>query len=176
MNRLELLKEMYKMTSHNLLYYSENYLMTKPKSEFIQEWKNEKEKLDLLSEMIKEEKQKEQKSNFNKDLQFKTFMDLNKMKELEKLKLGSKLISLEDRKNGLSILIEVGEGTKKGKDYLLYFLVHDKEDFDNSYRDIWCASFDLDKYKSLDILNKRLVKYLKQMKIYLEEYEEFEGY
>lgn len=177
MNRLQLFQEMYEMASHNLLCYSQNYLMTKPKLEYVEEWKNEKEKIDLLSEMIKEEKQKEQKNNFNKDLQFKSFMDLNKMKELGKLELGTKLVSLEDRKNGFSILVEVGEGTKEGKDYLLYFLVHDKKDFDNSYRDIWCASFDLDKYKSFDTLNKRLEKYLKQMKIYLEEEcEGFEGY
>ena len=45
----------------------------------------------------------------NKNLKFKSFMDLNEMNELEKLKLGTKLVSLEDRKNGLSILVEVGE-------------------------------------------------------------------
>ena len=105
----------------------------------------------------------------NKNLKFKSFMDLNEMNELEKLKLGTKLVSLEDRKNGLSILVEVGENTRKRKDYLLYFLVHDKKNFDNSYRDIWCAPFDLNKYKSVNSINKELEKYIKELKEFLHE-------
>ena len=58
MNREELFKEMYDMTMHNLFCYSKDYLMTSPKQNYIKEWKREKEKADLLKELINEEKQK----------------------------------------------------------------------------------------------------------------------
>lgn len=65
MNKLELLSEMYEMTEHNLFCYSENCLMTKPKNKFIKEWNREKEKLELLKEMIEEEKQTMKAKNIN---------------------------------------------------------------------------------------------------------------
>lgn len=65
MNKLELFNEMYELTEHNLLCYSENYLMTKPKSKFIKEWNREKEKLELLKEIIEEEKQIMKVKNIN---------------------------------------------------------------------------------------------------------------
>lgn len=58
MNRLQLFKEMYEMSTHNLLCYSKDYLMTKPKPHFIKEWKKEHEKVELLKGIIAEEKQK----------------------------------------------------------------------------------------------------------------------
>lgn len=65
MNRLELLQEMYNMATHNLLCYSENHLMTKPKVEFAKEWKKEEEKVNLLEKMMEEEKKK--KMGFTKE-------------------------------------------------------------------------------------------------------------
>lgn len=62
MTRLQLFEEIYNLHTYNLLYYSKNYLMTEPKEQFIQEWKREKEKVALLNEIIKEEKQKEGKN------------------------------------------------------------------------------------------------------------------
>lgn len=65
MNRLQLFKEMYEMSIHNLLCYSNDYLMTKPKPKFVQEWKREKEKVNLLKGMIAEEKQKGETNNMS---------------------------------------------------------------------------------------------------------------
>lgn len=62
MTRLQLFEEIYNLHTYNLLCYSKNYLMTEPKEQFIQEWKREKEKVALLNEIIKEEKQKEGKN------------------------------------------------------------------------------------------------------------------
>lgn len=58
MNRLELFEEMYDLYTHNLLSYSQDYFMTKPKAEFVEEWKETREKVDLVNEIIEEEKQK----------------------------------------------------------------------------------------------------------------------
>lgn len=65
MNRLEIFNEMYDLSTYNLLCYSADYLMTKPKPEFVQEWKKAREKVNLLKEIIEEEKQKERGGNMS---------------------------------------------------------------------------------------------------------------
>lgn len=65
MNRLQLFKEMYEMSTHNLLCYSKDYLMTKPKPQYIKEWKKEHEKVELLKGIIAEEKQRKENNNIN---------------------------------------------------------------------------------------------------------------
>lgn len=65
MTRLQLFQEMYNFHTHNLLCYSKNYLMAEPKEKHIQEWKLENEKIELLEEIIKEEKQKEEEKNMS---------------------------------------------------------------------------------------------------------------
>ncbi len=58
MNRMQLFKEMYEISTHNLLCYFEDYLMQKPKGRYIKEWKREQEKVKLIKELIIEEKQR----------------------------------------------------------------------------------------------------------------------
>ena len=60
---MQLFKEMYELSSYNLLCYSRDYLMTKPKTRYVKEWKKEREKVNLLQELIVEEKQKEEPKN-----------------------------------------------------------------------------------------------------------------
>lgn len=60
---MQLFKEMYELSSYNLLCYSQDYLMTKPKTRYVKEWKKEREKVNLLQELIVEEKQKEETKN-----------------------------------------------------------------------------------------------------------------
>lgn len=113
----------------------------------------------------------------NKRFVLKKYMEFDQMKELEKIKLDTKIISLEDRQKGFSILIEVGENAKHKKDYLLYYMVHDKENFDELYRDVGCFPFGLKRYKKFDNLVKRLEQNLLELETYLtEEFEGFEGY
>lgn len=57
MNRQELLQEFYDLTEHNLLCYSKNYLMTIPKVGYEKNWEDEKEKLEIIKEMIEEERE-----------------------------------------------------------------------------------------------------------------------
>ncbi len=60
--RLSLLLEIKQQINHNILAYSTNYLMNDPKEDFKNDWYLEKEKLKLIEQMIKEEKEK----NINK--------------------------------------------------------------------------------------------------------------
>lgn len=52
MNKLELLTEIYNLEIHILTSFSKNYLMETPKDEFKKEWKESKEKIKLLEELI----------------------------------------------------------------------------------------------------------------------------
>lgn len=57
--RLELLKEVQDMVNHNLLCYSKDYFMNNAKEGYETEWERERQKAELLEEMIGEEKRKE---------------------------------------------------------------------------------------------------------------------
>lgn len=54
MNKIDLLEEFEGTLYNNLLCYSENYLMNKPKEKFDKEWKETKEKISLLKEIRKD--------------------------------------------------------------------------------------------------------------------------
>lgn len=56
MNKIDLLKEIMDMFNHNLLCYSSNTLMTKPKQQYIKEWELTQEKISLLEEIIEDVK------------------------------------------------------------------------------------------------------------------------
>ena len=66
MTRMQLFKEMYELSCHNLLCYSQDYLMSKPKSGYSKQWNKENEKVKLLQELISEEKQKKEIKNNSK--------------------------------------------------------------------------------------------------------------
>lgn len=61
MNKLQLLLEIKEQYVNNLLCYSSNNLMNAPKSDYINEFYNERHKLNLIEKMIEEEKIKNKK-------------------------------------------------------------------------------------------------------------------
>lgn len=67
MNRLQLFEDIHALCVCNLLSYSEDYSMTQPKKEFVNEWKKEKEKVMLIEKMIQEEKKSRKKYVTNKE-------------------------------------------------------------------------------------------------------------
>lgn len=56
MNKIDLLNEFRGGLYHNLLCFSTNYLMDKPRDNFIKEWEETKEKISLVDEIIKDER------------------------------------------------------------------------------------------------------------------------
>lgn len=59
MNRVDVLNEYKDMLNHNLLCYSADYLMNTPKKQYVKEWNETKEKIDILKDLInQEEKEK----------------------------------------------------------------------------------------------------------------------
>ena len=59
MNRVDLLKEFIDMLNHNLFCYSSDYLMNTPKKQYVKEWNETKEKIDIVKDLINQEEQKE---------------------------------------------------------------------------------------------------------------------
>ena len=59
LKRMQLFKEFYEQSVHNLLCYSQDIYMKKPKEKYVDDWKKERQKVNLLKELIAEEKQKE---------------------------------------------------------------------------------------------------------------------
>lgn len=55
LNRVDVLNEYKDMLNHNLLCYSADYLMNTPKKQYIKEWNETKEKLDILKDLINQE-------------------------------------------------------------------------------------------------------------------------
>lgn len=54
MTKKELLNKYRDMACHNLLCYSNNYLMTEPKAGYEKEWQEAKEEVKILEEIISE--------------------------------------------------------------------------------------------------------------------------
>lgn len=75
MNRVELLKEFEDMLNHNLFCYSADYLMNTPKKQYVKEWEETKEKIDILKDLIKQEEQEKDSVYYmvkdNEDLKIK---------------------------------------------------------------------------------------------------------
>ena len=62
MNKIDLLKEFKDMLCHNLLCYSSDYLMNKPKKQYVKDWEETKEKISIIDEIINDEKRIESES------------------------------------------------------------------------------------------------------------------
>ena len=66
-SRIDILKEMLQQTEHNILCYSDSYLCTRPKKQYIKEWVKENKKADIIKSMIKDEKEKEKNKSKSKE-------------------------------------------------------------------------------------------------------------
>ena len=119
MNRYTLLKEFYDLTAHNLYCYSADSLMTRAKDGFEESWYKEKEKLELIEELIEDEKQSK----------FKLYYSIKSLKEIKGYKTPT-VVLLEDNKisikehyieDGFSaylLLSNINEEVKKLDKYL----------------------------------------------------------
>lgn len=68
-SRISILKEMLQQTEHNILCYSDSYLCTKPKKQYIKEWVKENKKANIIKSMIKDEKEKNKsKENIEREV------------------------------------------------------------------------------------------------------------
>lgn len=57
-SRLSILKELLEQTEHNIACYSDNYLCSKPKKQYVKQWSKETRKAEVIKSMIKDEKER----------------------------------------------------------------------------------------------------------------------
>ena len=57
-SKLSILKELLEQTEHNIACYSDNYLCSKPKKQYVKQWSNETRKAEVIKSMIKDEKER----------------------------------------------------------------------------------------------------------------------
>lgn len=158
LNRYELLKEFYDLTAHNLHCYSADGLMTKAKDGFEESWFREKEKLELIEELIEDERQSK----------FKIYHSIKSLKDIVPNK---ELAYLEDRKNGTSCYLKTDELNEDGKaKYDLVFSIHKKDAFDDEYDNVYIKELDATFLNSRNILKNKMEKELAKFNKFIEKY------
>lgn len=158
MNRYTLLKEFYDLTAHNLYCYSADSLMTRAKDGFEESWYKEKEKLELIEELIEDEKQSK----------FKLYYSIKSLKEISANK---ELAYLEDRKNGTSCYLKANAiNENKELEYELVFSIHKKDAFDDEYDNVYIKELDARFLNSRNILKNKMEKELEKFNKFIEKY------
>lgn len=165
MNRLELLYEMKNMANHNICCYSKDISTKEPKQEYVEEWHLEKEKLELINELIEEE-------NSN-DFAMKT--TIYRIQNNRENRLQKDLALLLDRKNGLSCYLSL-EDDKDTTRYYLTLSIHKKDEFDEIWENIYSIKADTNALKSRKALEKEMKKQLKKFQKYVEANPKLENY
>ena len=148
MDRLELLQEMYNMATHNLLCYSENYLMDKPKENYKEEWNTEQEKLDILKEMIEEEKN----NNFH------IYTSMYNLRNSKEKRHNKDLAYLENRSKQISCYLtaDAVDEENSSDEYMLVFNLHKKGAFDDEYENIYTRDISKNAFANRETLRKEM--------------------
>ena len=162
MNRDELLSEVLEMAYHSLRCYSQKSVEEKAKPEYQEEWHREKAKIEIIEELIQEEKD----SNFKL---YTTIYDIKNYREKREL---TELAYLEDRKNGVScylILVDNAEKFDERKlEYELVFSVHKKSKFDDEYENVDISKLQLTSFYNRKTLKEEMQRQLDEFRKYIE--------
>jgi hypothetical protein len=176
LNRQELLQEFYDDISHNLYCYSADSLMTQSKSGYEMEWNKELEKLELIKELINEEKN-------NK---FHLYTSIFNLKNNREERCHIDLAYLEDREKGISCYLTAdGIGKDEKPEYMLVLSLHKKDSFDDEIENIYTRDISENAFKdretlknemqyALDIFEKFIETDKKTNRFYSKFYEEEE--
>lgn len=159
MSREELLKDVFLEISHNLSCYSEDTLMTKPKKEYEDSWYKEKEKLELIEELLQEEK----------ETSFKVNTSMCNLYEERDINFNVDLAYLDDRENGISCHIIVYEKDNENKlIYELILNIHKRDEFDDEYENVYSKIIPKETFKNRVTLKREMEKELKIFKNFIE--------
>ena len=159
MNRYELLDELYKETQHNLYCYSVNSLMEQPKDGYEEQWHNEQEKLELINELIQEEKSQK----------FHLYTSMYNLINGREKRINHELAYLEDRTNGVSCYIALIERPyNEVPKYEMIFNLHKKDAFDSEYETIYSKGIEEDIFTNRENLKKAMADGLEDFKNFIE--------
>lgn len=159
MSRIEYLEELYQQTIHNLYCYSDDCFMEKPKAEYKDEWNKELEKLELIEELIDEEKN-------NKFHLYTSMFNLRNNKE-ERCHID--LAYLEDREKSISCYLSIdGFEEEKKPEYMLVLSLHNKYDFDE-FENIYTKTVSPKAFFARETLKKEMQEALDEFNKFIEE-------
>lgn len=167
MSRQEFLNSIFDEISHNLHCYSRDISMSKAKSGFEDSWEREKEKLELIKELIDEEKESK----------FKVYYPINYLYNEIDIRLNVDLAYMEDRENGTSCYLIADELNEQGQiEYVLVFNIHKKDEFDDEYENVYTRDISKESLKSRNILRKEMEKELDLFKLFIEEDKKYQRF
>lgn len=159
MSRHELLKDIFYTVSHNLYCYSEDTRMTKPKKEYEESWYKEKEKLELIEELLEEEN-----NSF-----FKVYTSMCNLYQERDINFNVDLANLDDRENGVSCHVTVYEKDDKNKlIYELILNIHKKDEFDDEFENVYSTILPKETFKNRETLKKKMEEELNKFKSFIE--------
>lgn len=153
MSRLKLLEDLYDESMHNMRCYSKDFFISKPKVGFENSWEEEKEKLELIKELIDEES----KSNF------RVHYPIKYLYEETNIRLNIELAYLEYREKGVSCYLTADETDETGNaKYSLVFSIHKKDEFDDEFENICIKYISNEFFRSREILKNEMERELKE--------------
>ena len=159
LNRRQLLYQFYHEILHNVICYSEDALMTKPKAEYREQWYEEQEKLEIIQEIIEEENE----NNFH--LNTSIYRLANGIEDRKNLELAC----LQDRENGISCyLILMGNDDFRNSKFELVFNIHRRDKFYDEYENVYSRNINEEALKSRKTLETEMQKGLDMFKNFIE--------
>lgn len=159
MNRLDLLKEVKDCLYNNLFCYSSDYLMNKAKSGYENRWEETQEKLELIEELIEEEKKQK----------FHLYTSLYNLNNDKENRINHDLAYLEERENGVSCFMTLREKIDgQNPEYELIFNIHKKDAFDDEYENVYCKDIDKEAFKDRETLKNTMQEGLESFKKFIE--------
>lgn len=157
LNKIEYLEELKQQVAHNLFCYSEDALMSKPKKQYIEEWNKELERLEIINEIIEEERN----NNFH------LYTSMYNLRNNRDERGNRDLAYLENREKGISCYLSIDGFDEKGDpEYMLVLSLHQIDAFDDEYENIYTRDISSNAFE-----NKEKLK--EEMQYALDVFEKF---
>lgn len=157
MNRREYLNQLRIQTIHNLHCYSEDWSMSKPKKEYVEEWNEQNEILEIIEEMAIEEQN-------NK---FHLYTNMYNLRNNREERAHIDLAYLENREKGISCYLSIdGFDENNNPEFMLVLTLHKTDAFDDEYENIYTRDISSSAFE-----NKEKLK--EEMQYALDVFEKF---
>lgn len=163
LNRLGVLEELKTMSYHNKYCYSTDQLMTIPKPEYEEEWHKENERIEIIEELIEEEKAEN----------FKLYTSMYNLRNEIQIRLHTALAYLENRDKGISCyLTAIGIDEYRKFKYSLVLRKHKKHNFDNEYEKVVNRNISKEAFVNRETLKNEMQEALNALEKFTSKYYE----
>ncbi len=157
LNRLEYLQDLKNQEVYNLICYSKDSIGEKPKSEYIKQWQNQKEKIELIDDLIEESKEHKK---------FKLYTTMYSLYNNLENKTNSILAILNDYEKGLSVYLTSRDNNHNY--YELIYSIHNKKKYHEEYESIAAQTINKEMFINKEKLKSAMSNGLKQFEEIIE--------